>query len=102
MERGRWREGGWKKKKKMCSGRERERARELERESEMTITLLTPVQHQLSISLPPLGKNLQRIIGCADPHPASPGRLANARLATATRSSKKAVWEHRSLWLPGE
>jgi len=57
-------------------------------ESQMTITLLTRIQHQLSISLPLWEKN-PPIIGDTDPHPASKGCLANAWLATVTRLSKR-------------
>lgn len=64
----------------------------------MTITLLTPVQHQLSISLPQWEKN-QRIIGYIDPHPASMGRLANAWLATVTCLSKRSGNTRALGWL---
>lgn len=51
---------------------EKERQTDKERESQMTITLLTSVQHWLSITRLLWGKD-PPIIGYADPHPASLG-----------------------------
>lgn len=72
----------------------------------MTITLLTCIQHGLSISSA-LREEKPSIIGYSDPHPASLGCMAVVRLATVTRSSNRSgnnwnlglLWEYMALIL---